>query len=534
MVKKKYNPFNKNDDEYTIKLKRKLNSVYIRTIIEFKKVNQDIPIILPSLFVPFYKDNACIPFWNSNIENISKNIFLPSDDNIKPLPKYTKKFNKGKWFKSEFYKECSEHNDDIIFTPSTDDDMINKVVKIKIYPTPIQLATIKRFMGVYRYFYNRTISYCNNIKDNESFYYIDASDKNTKVTVECPKSKYAWFSLKKILYTNFPEWLTNIKFEAHSCKQAIKEALTNVITNIQKYKKTNKQFKMNFKTKKDLRQVLILEKSSFSSEKNTLFANYKPHDGEFSDTKIFEHLRMSDKISKYDYCGSNLTYHRILNELTLNLTHKINKTKCEQTKVCAIDPGVNNFATIYSDNKVIKMGIDCQTKINKVCKEIDIIHSRTDMKEYYVFENGKKVTREMNANRRRNLRKALYRKIEYLKNLKNELHNQTINYLTTHYSKIITSPFKTQEMVCKLSSKIARVMNTLSFYTFRQKLKTKCEERNCCLEIKPEYYTSMCCTRCGNLKYNLGNAKVYECNKCNLTIQRDFNGARNIMLRNNY
>ena len=50
--------------------------------------------------------------------------------------------------------------------------------------------------------------------------------------------------------------------------------------------------------------------------------------------------------------------------------------------------------------------------------------------------------------------------------------------------------------------------------------------------IKPEYYTSMTCGRCGNLKYNLGRNEIYECEKCNLKIDRDYNGSRNILLRN--
>ena len=133
MVKKKYNPFDNNCNKDIIKHKCKFNNSYIKTVNEFKKVNPDIPIILPSLFIPFYKDNACIPFWNNNIKSISKKIFLPSDDNIKQLQKYTKEFNTGKWFKSEFYKECGEHHDDIIFTPSNNNNTVNKVVKIKIF-----------------------------------------------------------------------------------------------------------------------------------------------------------------------------------------------------------------------------------------------------------------------------------------------------------------------------------------------------------------------------------------------------------------
>ena len=50
------------------------------------------------------------------------------------------------------------------------------------------------------------------------------------------------------------------------------------------------------------------------------------------------------------------------------------------------------------------------------------------------------------------------------------------------------------------------------------------------LIIKEEWYTSKTCTSCGNKKDDLGGNKIYSCIKCNLTIDRDYNGCRNIFL----
>jgi putative transposase len=190
--------------------------------------------------------------------------------------------------------------------------------------------------------------------------------------------------------------------------------------------------------------------------------------------------------------------------------------------------------TSYSDNKVTKFGSNCRAKLGKVCKEIDIIKSRIDKRGYYVNVDNEKQEHKLNANSIRNLKKALHRKIQYIKDLKNELHNQVANYLTKHYGKIIITPFKTQEMASNLTHKVARAMYNLSFYQFRMKLTSKSNERNCILDVKPEPYTSKTCTKCGNIKYSLGSQKLYECEKCGLKIQRDYNGARNIMLRNNF
>ena len=185
--------------------------------------------------------------------------------------------------------------------------------------------------------------------------------------------------------------------------------------------------------------------------------------------------------------------------------------------------------SLYSDNKIANIGINCNEKINKLNKEIDIIKSRISKKEYIgnngnIYINTKK--------RKRQLRKAQERKQIKLNNIIKELHNMTSNYLTKNYSLIINTPFETQKMVQKLSKNISRTINNMSYYKFKMQLKGKCEERNVKMEIKEEYYTSKTCTYCGQIKNDLGNNKIYECKKCKIKLERDSNGARNIFLRN--
>jgi transposase len=65
-----------------------------------------------------------------------------------------------------------------------------------------------------------------------------------------------------------------------------------------------------------------------------------------------------------------------------------------------------------------------------------------------------------------------------------------------------------------------------------QIIKLKCEEFGNNLLTFGEQFTSQTCTRCGNIKSDLKNANTYNCIKCNLLIDRDMLGARNIFLRN--
>jgi putative transposase len=75
-------------------------------------------------------------------------------------------------------------------------------------------------------------------------------------------------------------------------------------------------------------------------------------------------------------------------------------------------------------------------------------------------------------------------------------------------------------------------MYNLSFYLFKQRLQEKANFYRTKILIKSEAYTSKTCTNCGELNNSLGSKKIFECKKCNLVIDRDVNGARNILLKN--
>ena len=169
----------------------------------------------------------------------------------------------------------------------------------------------------------------------------------------------------------------------------------------------------------------------------------------------------------------------------------------------------------------------------KRCKEVDIITSRLNKMQYYIKnKDGVKIYHMLNNNVRRNLRKALHRKIKKIQNMKKELHNKTIKYLTDNYKCIILPPFNVKQMSARLSSKIARNMLTLSFYQFKVKLKLKALAKNVRIAEFNEPYTSKTCGNCGSINNELKNSKIFKCPACNIELDRDINGARNIMLRN--
>jgi IS605 OrfB family transposase len=127
-------------------------------------------------------------------------------------------------------------------------------------------------------------------------------------------------------------------------------------------------------------------------------------------------------------------------------------------------------------------------------------------------------------------RALLYHQIQ---NLKNELHWKTFSYFVKNYENIILPEFAIISMVKgKLPKRIKRLLYLFSYYQFNKKLQFKCKEYGTNIVIVDESYTSKTCTNCGNLHKTLGSNKTYTCEKCNIVIDRDVNGARKILLKN--
>ena len=523
-----FNEFNKSSGNFIYGFLLKQFNEQFKNLVQ--KMIKDVCLpdnqIIPSIMVNYTNDSKIRPFWNPKIEKLSKKLFLPeinkrlTDKNI-----LTHEFDNS-WFNISCKTNNQLKNKIKFEMPKNNMKTIQRSVQIKLFLNVEQKRMMKIIIGTYRYFYNRTIQFVNNYnkKKNTTNFLVDPKDVTSiiKIKIIDKCSIYSLYTARKYLKQKYPMWIDE-NFPSHLIDQAISEALINTLTNIKKYKKTGKKFQMAFKSKNNIYQTINLEKSMVSGKTNSIFGGFK------SNRKlIFKNLKTSEKINKYDYCGSSLTYHSVLSEYTLNLG--INKETIknhEKDQICAGDLGVRTFLTLYDSEKVTCIGNKCMEKIYKKCKEVDIIQSRISRKSYYDGD----IIYEMNAERKRNLRKAMHRRIKEIRNLRNELHNKTINYLVKNYSKIIISPFEIQEMVKDLNSKVARNMYTLSFYTFKKKLEAKCEEKNVSLIIKSECFTSKTCTGCGKIQ-NLGKDRVYKCKGCKIKIERDVNGARNILLKN--
>lgn len=201
--------------------------------------------------------------------------------------------------------------------------------------------------------------------------------------------------------------------------------------------------------------------------------------------------------------------------------HRENQPTKEATAWCAIDPGVRTFGTVYSTHQVVTIGEGAAARIARLCMHMDQLISKASK------ANG--------LRRKRRMHLAVERMRLRIRHLVAEMHWQAAAFLTSEFTDILLPEFETKQMTRrtsrKLSSKSARSMFTLAHYTFRQRLQHKAAGAGCRVHLCDESYTSKTCTRCGYLHHKLGASKTFACPVCNVRIDRDIAGARNIFIK---
>lgn len=293
---------------------------------------------------------------------------------------------------------------------------------------------------------------------------------------------------KAEIYHSLPEWSSFCP--SHIRQYAIKDAHNAVKAQKVKSKKTGKPFSMRFRSRKD-HQVVKFSKQNYA---NGLYP-----------TKLGK-LKMSEQLPD-GFCDGQLTL--VNGQYHLIVPYKSTLQPADnQGEMVALDPGVRTFQTYYSPSSCGEIGSKCIGRIYRLCQHLDNLMSRK------LWKPAEKVRVK-------------------IKNLVNELHNQSINFLTKNYSTILIPAFETSQMVSKkagrkIKTKTARAMMTCSHYLFRTKLANKAKENGSEVVVVTEEYTSKTASWTGEI-INVGSSK--KITSQGITLDRDINGARGIFLK---
>jgi putative transposase len=129
-------------------------------------------------------------------------------------------------------------------------------------------------------------------------------------------------------------------------------------------------------------------------------------------------------------------------------------------------------------------------------------------------------------------RRQRLRTLLRVRNLVTDLHWKTINQLCSFRTVFLPS-FSVSQMVrgTKLARSTKRLLQVFRYWDFQQKLLWKATLTGTQVHIVNESWTSKTCTSCGEIKKDLTGEETFECSFCGLKIGRDYQGARNILLK---
>lgn len=469
--------------------------------------------------ITFFNNNDLKQFWNDTNITDYENFYKPNN--------LIRRFNipnvlNNSWFNVQKFHTINNtkttekiNNENISFVTNKTqkikksekqekEEKEYKMKKIKFIPTKEQIKVLKKWWNDYRYTYNYSLW----LRKETDLTNISKLKLRNMVTPEVCNSTRTW-----ILET--PKGIR---------EQAVFELCKNYNSCYSNYKAGNIDFfEIKYLTKKNPKWSIRIPSNAFKiyNTKNpkwknkivTIFPKKGPRG--YKNLKITGNsplFRMQEPLPSIKH-DSIIHFDGLSYYLCIPVDIE-NQDKKLGNNIVSLDPGVRTFQTMYSLNgECYKLGHNNFSRIFKILLWIDNNISKTS-------KNNK--IRILKARRK-------------IKRLINEMHNKIINFLC-NYSKIILLPkFETKQMIKNVSRKInkkcVRNMCTYSHFKFQQKLIHKARETGTKILIVNESYTSKTCGSCGFINNNLNSNKIYKCPNCKITIDRDFNGARNILLR---
>lgn len=351
-----------------------------------------------------------------------------------------------------------------------------------------QKKLFKKWIGTSRYVYNRAL---NAVKEN-----------GEKINFFELRNKYVTSKNNSLVSEWELETPKDIRAEAiNDMTKAFKTAMSNLKNN------NIEKFNLQYRSKKKESSISIPHSAIKINNGNMyIYKSYTKEGIKLSKDKSLINMKIEHNCRLKNDNGKWFLY--------IPIKAKLNK-KIADKEICSLDPGTRKFQTIYSEEIVIKIGIK-KEQIKKLQQKIDLLQSL----------RSKKLIRKSHYNKRNN-------KIQYkVKNLVDELHYQTISYLTNTFKTIFIPEFESQELLkINKSKKFRRDLLSLRHFVFKERLKAKSKlKEGCCVLVCTEEYTSKTCGRCGNI-VNIGSNEIFTCDNCFLEIDRDVNGSRNILIK---
>ena len=472
-----------------------------KNTIPKQRLSETLEVVSPS------NEKGLSPYWNASCEAINSELLLPigidsPDSAAKSYSSWSNKTVEKSWFSTKLFTVPKRNLQPISSQYATcfpvecmdSGDTVTKSRKIEIFPTVEQKATLSKWFGTSRYAFNTAISLLN------------AGDTPTNFK-----------GLVPVVFDELPEWHKETPRQIKV--GAVMDACQAVENAKVKCKQTGKFQRVKFRSRKHPRQTVYLRADAL--KKNGFYVRF------LGDMKMSEPLpakpqgtgKVSERDTDAEVKDSQLIRENGRYFLCVSYIEK-KKTREPSGRIVALDPGVRDFMTFFSEDCFGWLDMQCINRIQRLCQHCDNLYARATQEKRPL---------------RRALRKAANRMKVKTRNLIDELHKKIAHFLVTNFDIILLPTFETQQMTKrggrKLRKKSVRQMLTLSHYRFKTFLKQKATEYGVRVIDVCEAYTSKTVSWTGEIVANLGGSKVIKSSEGH-RMDRDLNGARGIFIKN--
>ena len=405
-----------------------------------------------------------------------------------------------------------------------------KTVKLRIYPNKSQINIINGTLGCCRYIYNKYIEF-NIISYKTSGKFVFGYDF----------SKYInWLKKNDKEY----EWI-----KRYSSK-AIKDTIMNAENAFKRFFKEKNGFP-KFKSRKRMHK-----ESYFFIKDHVNYIKYN-----IIQIPILGKIRITQN---YDLPNiKNVTSGRVIREYNkyyIVLIYEYNTECLYLTKdSLGVDLGLKNYCTVANSSYDIGTKFINHFKNNpnykkisdKIIKLQQIISHKAEVNYYRLLNKwlDKNPTKELNENYKKIMKgesynssqiRKLFKKIRVLKSKLRSIRYDFINktvYMLTAITKpkcITVEDLNIMDMIKHngtKDTKLHKVIQESSFYSFKVKLLNKCLEYGIKFRMVTRWYPSTKkCFICNHKFKNITlSDRVLYCPNCGLKIDRDINAAYNML-----
>jgi IS605 OrfB family transposase len=206
--------------------------------------------------------------------------------------------------------------------------------------------------------------------------------------------------------------------------------------------------------------------------------------------------------------------------------------------IVSIDPGARTFATLYDPVNLEVTEYcyddDFDKNVRKHLHLADIYKKR--MKKFLKLcgcDKREQLQASKNKKKYDSLHYRMLTENERKRNKIHDMHHKVAKELASTYGTIILGRLNVKSCIKgkTLSKQNKRKLVSLEHYRFRQFLQHKCMEYGTDFIDQEESWTSKTCSKCNTKNMKLKDSKTFHCvdSACGYTVDRDVNGARNIM-----